>query len=559
MNKNLDFVPNPRYMLSLRDHGYKFEEIVRELCDNSCDALSKIKNKRIFIHFNFEEDFMFIADNGCGMTEETLCEALRLGSETGKNSEHGEEFGNYGSGLKAACLSVAKKFMIITKHADGDYLTAVYDSKLGVINNTWNFPEVRLATEGEIAKLQSYAGEETGTYLELNELDKIKNKDSVSVTSATIRKIGEYYRYLISTKKNDDKISFYVLSGKKQKIIKVEPIDPMCVNLNGTDRLNDQETNKYTVNIDGEEVVFYLDFYHVSQEAKDRNGDKTGVNPIEPNVPNQGIYVLRNNRQIVRAKTFEMFTKHNNLNFFRAELRYNSVYDKFFGIDNKKINIDPVQGILDVIRQDVKTFANESFKRTKKETAKNQIGIHDEDINRIYDEDFINPNIPKLRADDNIEPVTDLNGQDGGKTKVPGDKTHEKTGENVGKPQREKTGKGGKHHHLLKNLPYEITYYNDGERGCFFKPIYKGGTKYELRINLDHKFYIDRFSKLDFIGKKALIDIIYSVTLAQYNTLYNIFDKIKDFNGDIDHDDKTSFINNFMESWSDYLKDKIYR
>lgn len=557
--KNSNYVPNPRYLLSLRDFGYNFDNAFRELCDNSFDALTGIKNKKILSHFNFEEDVMFLADNGCGMTEETLREALRLGSDTGKNSEHGEEFGHYGSGLKAACLSLAMKFVIITKHADDDYWTAVYDTRKGIENETWDFPDVRSSTQEEITKFLTYAGKSTGTYLELTELDKIKNKDSMSVTSQTIRKIGEFYRYKLSTKKNDDKVSFYVLSGKRQKPVLVQPIDPMCINLKGNERLNEEESNKYVVNVDGEEIVFHMDFYHISKEAKEKGIDKRGVNPIAPNVANQGIYVLRNDRQIVRAKSFYFFAKHPGYNFFRAEIRYNSKFDRYFGIDNKKIAIDPMQAILDVIRQDVKTFGGISYKRAKKEEALGTIDAKDEDVDRIYDEDSANPNIPKLRADDTIEPVVDKNDSDGGDVKVPGDKKHEKTGEHIGKPKRELTGKGTKHTHLTKNMPYTITFVNGGNRGSFFTPIYKGGTKYEIQLNVDHKFFIERFSKLNYIGKKAIVDIIYSVTLAQYNTLYNIFDKINEFNGDMDHEDKYVFIEKFMTSWSDYLIDKIYR
>ena len=73
------------------------------------------------------------------------------------------------------------------------------------------------------------------------------------------------------------------------------------------------------------------------------------------------------------------------------------------------------------------------------------------------------------------------------------------------------------------------------------------------------KFYYERFIRLNKIGKKALVDLMYSVTLAQYNTLYDILGKIADYNGEIDHDDKYTFIHKFMESWSDYLDDKIYR
>jgi hypothetical protein len=534
--KQNSYIPNPRYILSLRESGYNNYQAIEDIIDNSVDALKNTENAFIIITAtNLDTDTfltdgkIIIADNGCGMTAETLHESLRLGSETNKSKDN-DDLGRFGTGLKASALSIGKVFKIITKHMDDDYLTAIYDINIGILNNTWEFPIIRKSTEEEIVLFKSYSINESGTYLEISQLDGLTNKNTTTFASTLIKRVGEVYRYKISRRKNDGNISFYINSKL------VDPIDPMCRMFKDTMLLNNGGTNKYEINIDGNNIEFYMDFYHISDEAKDVKR-KNGTNPIEPNERNQGLYVIRNNRQIMKATTFDLYTKDNHANNFRAELRYDSKYDEYFRIDVKKIVIHPIQAILNKIEQDVNYYKNQSAMINKKDKKEDKTKL-DEINDLMKSEVDKNPFYPKPTK----TIFEDLPEKKEKKTL----NNETSTSKNI--DNKEKI--------ISTKYPYKWMTYDGDERSKFFKYKMIGIKQYEIMLNRNHIFY-ERYMSLPEESKRLICNLIYTLIISQDDTLYDMISQIKEYDGDLDYDDKRNFINKFNEYWSDTLKDAL--
>jgi Histidine kinase-, DNA gyrase B-, and HSP90-like ATPase len=97
---------------SLRDIGYDFPTAIADLVDNSIAA--KASRIDILIEFDGIHSRIYIADDGVGMTESDLIEALRFGSR--RDYAHGD-LGRYGLGLKTASLSQCRRFSVVTRHA----------------------------------------------------------------------------------------------------------------------------------------------------------------------------------------------------------------------------------------------------------------------------------------------------------------------------------------------------------------------------------------------------------------------------------------------------------
>src|SRR3984957_18793142 len=97
---------------SLRDIGYDFSSAIADLVDNSISAGSS----RIDIELCFEGErsYVLIADDGDGMTDREITEALRFGSRRGYRDE---DLGRYGLGLKTASLSQCKRVTVVTRQA----------------------------------------------------------------------------------------------------------------------------------------------------------------------------------------------------------------------------------------------------------------------------------------------------------------------------------------------------------------------------------------------------------------------------------------------------------
>lgn len=90
--------------------GYTVSEALADLADNSIDA----KAKKILIRFVRTADKIsrvLIVDDGSGMDDATLKEAMRFGS---KQEKGGHKLGKYGIGLKTASLSQAKTVTVLS-------------------------------------------------------------------------------------------------------------------------------------------------------------------------------------------------------------------------------------------------------------------------------------------------------------------------------------------------------------------------------------------------------------------------------------------------------------
>jgi hypothetical protein len=97
-------------MEPLRDIGYDFPAAVADLVDNSLDA--QAANVYVDVEHDRDGGWIRIADDGEGMTESVLDEAMRYGS-----SRHyaGGDLGHFGLGLKTASLSQCRRLTVATR------------------------------------------------------------------------------------------------------------------------------------------------------------------------------------------------------------------------------------------------------------------------------------------------------------------------------------------------------------------------------------------------------------------------------------------------------------
>ena len=99
-----------RLMTSLRDIGYDLPSAVADLVDNSIDAGAR--TVAIDVCRKGERSFIRIADDGRGMTERVLDEAMRYGS---RRNVRRAQLGKFGLGLKTASLSQCRRLTVATR------------------------------------------------------------------------------------------------------------------------------------------------------------------------------------------------------------------------------------------------------------------------------------------------------------------------------------------------------------------------------------------------------------------------------------------------------------
>ena len=106
-----EMIPSARRLMeSLRDIGYDLAAAVADLVDNSIDA--DAESVRIDVGHDLEGGWIRIADDGVGMSEGQLDEAMRYGSA---RSYGASDLGHFGLGLKTASLSQGRRLTVATR------------------------------------------------------------------------------------------------------------------------------------------------------------------------------------------------------------------------------------------------------------------------------------------------------------------------------------------------------------------------------------------------------------------------------------------------------------
>ncbi|OQP61903.1 hypothetical protein A3860_29855 [Niastella vici] len=108
--------PRPASLIeTFRAIGYNLASALADIVDNSISAECK------YVHINFfwkkEDTYITILDDGKGMSEEELVEALRPGTHNPLGDRKSEDLGRFGLGLKTASFSQCRVLSIISKNA----------------------------------------------------------------------------------------------------------------------------------------------------------------------------------------------------------------------------------------------------------------------------------------------------------------------------------------------------------------------------------------------------------------------------------------------------------
>ena len=102
----------------LRAFGYDLATAIADLIDNSITA--KAQNIWLYFHWEGDKSYVALTDDGIGMSETTLVEAMRLGPPSHHHKRARTDLGRFGMGLKTASLSQAMSLTVATKQASED-------------------------------------------------------------------------------------------------------------------------------------------------------------------------------------------------------------------------------------------------------------------------------------------------------------------------------------------------------------------------------------------------------------------------------------------------------
>jgi hypothetical protein len=187
---------------SLRGFGYSAETAIADIIDNSITA--KARNVFVNVSLAAENPFISILDDGEGMNEQTLREAMKLGSQNPLIPRDKTDLGRFGLGLKTASFSQARSLTVASKQKGGKVAVRRWDlDYLANSNGHWRL--LTSAPEHAGQHLEKLEELESGTLVLWNKLDRVRPRHSATDDAAKSHLIMEqlehhfamvFHRYL---------------------------------------------------------------------------------------------------------------------------------------------------------------------------------------------------------------------------------------------------------------------------------------------------------------------------------------------------------------------------
>lgn len=316
----------PILVESTRSIGYSFEAAVADIIDNSISAGAT----GVSVKFQSKDPaWLCIMDNGSGMTDEELINAMRYGSKSALDERRKDDLGRFGLGMKMASLSQCRKLTVMTKK-DGKISAACWD--LDYINKTNNWALITYETD-DIDKLPGFSWidvAESGTVVLWQNFDRL-NPGTTNFHKAFDEKIEltrkhvalVFHRYLDVGIGNKHllKISF---NGEM-----VQGIDPFLESHPATQRLGE-----YPILIGNEQIKVRPYILPISSKLTKKQIEELGGK--DEFKRGQGFYVYRNKRLIIWGTWFRLIKQDELGKLARVRVDIPNTLDAIWDIDVKK-------------------------------------------------------------------------------------------------------------------------------------------------------------------------------------------------------------------------------
>lgn len=350
MTNQISIPPRPSVLLdSLRNIGYTIETALADIIDNSITA----EAGEISVRFLWDGNHSWIAisDDGCGMTQIELQAAMRFGSMSPNLPRERDDLGRFGLGMKTASISQCRRVTVCSK-CNGELNACEWDLDriFSDPSDSWSIGVMDGEAVASDALLMSQAEEflssrESGTIVLWRILDTAlagtenvdsEQKFSEMMDNARTHLETVFHRFL-SPEKGYKSVR---LDFNKSQLEGFNPFGPAIPAR--------QELQSETILIDGE--VINIQPYvlpHRNKVTPDVYELYAGEGGY---VQNQGFYVYRNRRLIVKGTWFRL-TKKDELNkLIRVRIDIPNSLDHIWGININKSQVSPPE----IVRKQLK-------------------------------------------------------------------------------------------------------------------------------------------------------------------------------------------------------------
>jgi len=353
MSRIEDLSPDPRsHIKTLMRIGYTLSSAVADILDNSITAHSK--TIEIYSPPGQDNPLISILDNGIGMSPEELMANMKIGCKDPSTNREENDLGRFGSGMKTASFSQARRLTVVSKKKGEPITAAIWDIDLIEQTNSWHLEVLDDDEVSLIPGVSLNTASIQGTQIIWQKLTCIqKGSHALSQDeelAAQLNELGKYiglhfHRFI--NKKNKLSISI------NKKII--EAIDPFMTNSSGyqegrSERLRCKE-GYITI-----QTHVLPHFNKMNPKDLEKMGGAEGI------TQDQGVYIYRAER-LINAGGWLGLAKNSQLGALaRVQVDVPNSIDHEWSTDVKKSSLQ----LPERVKRELKKFLSDPIKRSRK-------------------------------------------------------------------------------------------------------------------------------------------------------------------------------------------------
>ena len=336
---------------SMRDLGYSLETAIADLVDNSISA--EATKVDILCDLTQKNPALGIIDNGHGMDEAGIIDALRHGSKNPSDTRSPNDLGRFGLGLKTASFSQCQRLTVISRNG-GPARAAEWNLDTVHKKDDWL---IAILEPEEIAELpfQDLIANK-GTAVVWRNLDRLFEDETGAKRDEIVNEkldIVErhlslvFHRFLSGELRGRKKLSL-TLNGHP-----IEPFDPFCRKNSATQFLPEE-----VVRIDG--VAVHMQPYILPHHSKLSAKEYDFYQNRSDFISNQGAYVYRGGRLMAWGDWFRLIPKGEATKLARVQIDFPNSLDQMWTIDIKKSRARPPAPVRARLRQIIERVSSRS-------------------------------------------------------------------------------------------------------------------------------------------------------------------------------------------------------
>jgi hypothetical protein len=307
---------------TFRAIGYSVETAIADIIDNSITAVAE----NIWIDYDWKgsKTSLSVLDDGRGMNNEELIQAMRPGSKNPLDVRDEKDLGRFGLGLKTASFSQTRKFTVLSKAHDNKPVFWSWD--LDFVDQVKAWKLIRFIPN-ESHWLEKIDTLDHGTCVVWWDLDRL-TKDTIEDSEEAK---GKFLKIMESVKSHlsmvfhrymDDGIKIF-FRGRL-----IEPWDPFMIGTDGIQTKPETKLEGGKIKIKG----FVLP--HRSKLSAEQYN--SGKGPKDSWTAHQGFYVYRNRRLLVAGDWLGLFKREVHYDLCRIQIDLPNSFDDNWQIDIKK-------------------------------------------------------------------------------------------------------------------------------------------------------------------------------------------------------------------------------